>query len=197
LSSAPFTSHADADRRAAVMVQGGAGHGSGFFIDKRGDILTNAHVVGDALHVRIVLADREKEAVGEVLRSDKARDVALVRLMDETAVPAVLPFRKDWPGVGEKVYAIGAPRDTRLQDSVTSGIVSAWRKNFAVMGARQDFIQSDVTVQPGNSGGPLLDQNGNIVALADAGLMSNDNSTGLNYFIPIEEALNALGITLQ
>ncbi len=198
LSKAPFVAHADAVRTAAVLVQGGIGHGSGFFISRQGDIVTAAHVVGDALHVRIKLSDRGEAYIAEVVRSDKARDVALLRLMDPPSfVPTVLPVRTAWPGIGETVYAIGAPRDTRLQDSVTSGIVSAIRTEFNVLGTRQDYIQSDVTTQKGNSGGPLVDRNGNLIGLTDAGAMNNDYSVGLNYFVPIGEALSALGITLQ
>ena len=194
-SRVPFERDADDARRAAVLVEGGYGHGSGFFIGRDGYILTASHVVGDALHVRIVPSDRGSALVAEVVRSDKARDVALLRLMDPygyTAHPQ--PLRLDWPKVGERVYAIGAPRGTRLQDSVTSGIVSAWRKNFVMLGTRQDFIQSDVTVQPGNSGGPLLDATGNVVGIDDAGVKINDTSVGLNYFIPIDEALKALRV---
>lgn len=196
LSATPFPRQAEQARRVAVMVQGGVGHGSGFFISSRGDILTNAHVVGDAQNVRIVLSGRDKAMVGEVVKRDKMRDVAWIRPIDPLpGAITVLPVRAEWPGVGERVYAIGAPLQARMQDSVTSGIVSALRKNFPMMGTRQDFIQSDVTIQPGNSGGPLLDANGNIIGFAVAGLMdSAESSTGLNYFIPIASALKTLGI---
>jgi S1-C subfamily serine protease len=198
LSKTPFADHADDMRKAAVLVQGGIDHGSGFFISRDGDILTASHVVGDALHARIKLSDRGKAYVAEVVRSDKARDVALLRLIDPPDfVPAVLPLRAAWPRVGEKVYAIGAPQSTRLQDSVTSGIVSAWRRDFKTHGVRQDFIQSDVTVQPGNSGGPLLDRWGNIVAITDAGVLNGDASEGLNYFAPVGEAMKALDISVR
>jgi serine protease Do len=198
LSHTPFTDHAEASRRTAVLVQTADGHGSGFFIAPDGYILTNAHVVGGALHVRIVTADRQAALIAEVVRSDPARDVALLRLMAPLAEPApVLPIRTDWPTVGTRVYLVGAPRDPRLQDSVTSGIVSAWRRHFAVIGTHQDFIQSDVNAQPGNSGGPLLDENGNIVGMTDIGTEIDGNATGLNYFIPIGEALDALRVTLQ
>lgn len=196
LSIMPFPKQAGTLRKAAVLVQGGAGHGSGFFISPRGDILTNAHVVGDALNVRIVLADRKQAVIGEVVKRDKIRDVAWIRPVDPLPGPVtILPVRAELPNIGERVYAIGAPETARLQDSVTSGIVSAIRKKFSMFGIKQDFIQSDVTIQPGNSGGPLLDENGNIIGLAVAGLMDGDNfSTGLNYFIPVGDALRRLGV---
>ena len=197
LSRTPFSAHADTSRRAAVMVQAGAGHGSGFFIGDGGHILTNSHVVGNALHVRVVMADRQEALPAEVMRVDRARDVALLRLSEpvDPSDRAVLPIRADWPRVGETVYAIGAPRNARLQDSVTSGIVSAHRRHYKILGTVQDFIQSDVTIHGGNSGGPLLDAHGNIVGLAVAGMASSDdNNMGLNYFIPIGEALNAVRV---
>jgi S1-C subfamily serine protease len=183
-------------RRGAVLVSSGSGHGSGFFVSDNGHILTNAHVTGDADLVRVVTAGREYKLVGEVLRRDKERDVALIRLQDvpENFKPLILPVRTDIPVVGEDVYAIGAPLyEKDLQDTVTKGIVSAWRPTDRM--TRQSYIQADVAVQQGNSGGPLLDGNGNIIGIAVAGY--NDpvgSAAGLNLFIPIGEALKKLDI---
>jgi len=183
-------------RHIAVMVEGGTGHGSGFFITKQGHILTNSHVVGDALRVRIVSADKEEKMIAEVLRRDPARDVALLKLED---IPsdlkiATLPVQPLWPAIGHDVYAIGAPMARQLQDTVTKGIVSAHRKNFNMLGTRQNFIQADIEIHGGNSGGPLLDQYGNIVGITAAGYNEGDASTGLNVFVPIGEALTKLDI---
>lgn len=198
LRHAPFAGDAGRLGRAAVMIEGGAGFGSGFFISRDGYILTAQHVVGDALHVRIVPSGKGGGLIAEVIRTDPARDVALLRLMDPAAYDAhPLPLRRDWPAIGTRVYAIGAPRATWMQDTVTSGIVSAWRKDFHLLGTRQDILQSDVVIQAGNSGGPLLDEDGNVVAITDAGSMNGDFSIGLNYFIPIDEALHALRLDLQ
>jgi S1-C subfamily serine protease len=202
LSQKPFAAHAEQARRIAVLVQGGAGSGSGFFIDNDGHILTAAHVVGDALRVRVVTADSGEKLVAEVIRKDAARDVALLRL--ETKQPAQIvpqPIRPEIPAVSEPVYAIGTfsvgtpPR--KLQDSVKSGIVSAWRPDFKIPGSRQNFIQADIPVTSGYSGGPLLDANGNITGLA----LGNDVTGGgadisLHMFIPIAEALETLKIGL-
>ena len=184
-------------RRSTVMIGSGSGHGSGFFITDQGHILTNAHVTGDADRVRIVTADQEHKLTGEVLRRDKERDVALIRVNDmpEGYRPVLLPLRLDIPAVGEDVYAIGAPLlEKDLQDTVTKGIISAWRPRERM--SRQSFIQADVTIQPGNSGGPLLDGQGNITGLAASGYVDDSGSTaGLNLFIPIEAALKTLRIT--
>ena len=183
-------------RRAAVLVSTGSGHGSGFFVSDKGHILTNAHVVGDADLVRVVTSGRQYKLIGDVIRKDKERDVALIRLEDmpEDFKPVVLPLRRDIPRIGEDVYAIGAPLSEKdLQDTVTKGIVSAWRASDRM--TRQSYIQADVDVQPGNSGGPLLDANGNILGLTVAGYTDDAGSAaGLNLFIPIGEALTKLDI---
>lgn len=199
LSVVPFSRTADQGRRAAVMPEK-FGHGSGFFITKEGHILTNAHVVGDAQRIRVVTADRKEKLVAEVLRVDKMRDVALLKLEEipEGFEITTLPIRAQWPAVGEDVYTIGAPQNSRkLQDTVTKGIVSAHRNGMRFMGTRQNFIQSDVELHGGNSGGPLLDANGNITGMAVGGLTDEGTGLGLNYFIPIGEALDRLDIHLS
>lgn len=198
LSEISVSRHMETARHAALMVEGGVGHGSGFFISRQGHILTNSHVVGDALRVRVVSADKEEKMIAEVLRRDPARDVALLKLED---VPGdlditVLPVRTLWPEVGSEVYAIGAPVSRQLQDSVTKGIVSAHRKNFRILGTRQNFIQADIEIHGGNSGGPLLDQYGNITGLSVAGYTENNAGMGLNLFVPVGETLESLGINL-
>ena len=188
----------DKTRRATVMVEGGIGHGSGFFISKQGYILTNSHVIGEALRVRIVSADKEEKMIAEVLRRDPARDVALLKLEelpDDLDITA-LPIQTTWPNIGSDVYAIGAPVARQLQDTVTKGIVSAHRKNFRLLGTKQNLIQADIDIHGGNSGGPLLDQYGNIAGLSVAGYGANDTGIGLNLFVPIGEALQRLDINL-
>lgn len=197
LSTAPITPQKlETLRRNAVMIGTGAGHGSGFFISNEGHIISNAHVVGDAARVRIVTAGQAHKLVGEVLRRDKERDVALIRIVDMPAGfdPVTLPLRRDIPAVGEDVYAIGAPLyEKDLQDTVTKGIISAWRPQERM--SRQSYIQADVTVQPGNSGGPLLDGRGNIIGIAASGYINDSgNAAGLNLFIPIDEALQKLDL---
>jgi S1-C subfamily serine protease len=200
LSRQPFAKTAQEGRKVAVKLEK-FGHGSGFFISPQGHILTNAHVVGDALRTRVITADKEHSLVAEVLRVDKPRDVAVLKL--EEIPPDMhihtLPLRTDWPDVGEDVYAIGAPQDRRkLADTVTKGIVSAHRKAFMMAGHRQNYIQADLGVHPGNSGGPLLDEKGNIVGLSVAGYYEapSNYGVGLSFFVPIAEALDALDIDM-
>lgn len=198
LSTQPFSKWAEDGRKAAVMVQK-IGHASGFFITKEGHILTSFDAVGNALRTRIVTADRKHKLVAEVLRVDKARNVALLKL--EEIPPnlkiTTLAIRPEWPKIGEDVYAIGVPKDWKyMTDTLTKGIVSAHRKNYKLFGVQNDFIQADVEIHKGSAGGPLLDEYGNIVGLTHGSYDEEElkHGIGLNYFIPIEEALARLDI---
>jgi len=199
LSLQPLSKNIERARSAAILIQK-AGHGSGFFITKDGHILTNQHVVGNAKRVRIVTKRKEHEMIAEVLRVDKVRDVALLKLEEipETFNIVTLPIRTEKLKVSEDIYAIGAPVDYRaLQDSVTKGIVSAHRF-YKDEGVRLPFIQGDVKTHKGNSGGALLDKHGNIVGLSTKGrhVPKTSYGVGLGLFIPISEALRALDITI-
>jgi serine protease Do len=182
-------------RKATVMIEAGGGHGSGFFITEEGHILTNAHVVGNAVRVRVVSEGKQEKMIGEVLRVNRRRDVALVKLekIPEGLDITVLPVRIEKPKVGEDVYAIGAPEMKKLQDTVTKGIVSAQRFDRK---ERQPYIQADVDTYPGSSGGPLVDGNGNIIGMTVLGYVIGDAGElgGLNWFIPIADALDKLEI---
>ncbi len=201
LSKTPLTQHIERSGKVAVLVQAGTGHGSGFFITKQGHIITNAHVVGDAMRVRVVSAGNDKKMIAEVLRKSDKRDVALLKLEEipEDLDIVTLPIRAEFPRVSEEIYAIGAPEHRRLQDTVSGGIVSSIRKNFRVFGTKMDFIQGDIVIRGGNSGGALLDGNGNIIGITVAGmyLEIGEGDSGLNLFIPINDALRYLNIELE
>lgn len=182
--------------KTAVMVEAGPSHGSGYFISKQGHIITNAHVVGNAFRVRVVTSAKKEKMIGEVLRVDRLRDVALIRLEEPPANISLLPLRVNEPAVGDDVYAIGAPRLKRMQDTVTKGIISAHRYDRK---EGQPYLQADVDIYGGNSGGPLLDENGNIIGMSVAGyfVAGDDTLGGLNLFIPIGDALKKLDIALE
>jgi S1-C subfamily serine protease len=170
--------------QAVVTVMSGPGTGSGFYIGQEGLILTNQHVVGDAKFVKVKLFDG-RSVVGEVVRVDKGRDVALVRT-DPVSNPA-LALRVDEPGVGEEVYALGSPYGEVLSGTLTRGVLSSRRVLEGV-----SYLQSDAAVNPGNSGGPLVDANGRVVGLTVMGLKG---AQGVNMFVPIGEALSKLSLT--
>ncbi|MEQ9326902.1 MAG: serine protease, partial [Rhodospirillales bacterium] len=159
-----------------------SGHGSGFFVSADGLILTNAHGVGTASRVRVTLSTGRR-IYGEVMRRDTVRDVALVRVEPQRIRP--LPLRFTPVKQAEKVYAIGTPTIEALSSTITSGIVSAVR---APESPDKGFIQADAPVSPGNSGGPLLDDQGNVVAIT----VLKVRGENLNLFIPIASALEAM-----
>lgn len=186
----PITSRMDLVRRATVTIAEDRGHGSGVFVGKDGHILTNRHVVGDAKFVTVRLYNG-REITGEVVRSHPHRDVALV-LVEEKGYPA-LPIRPTPLGVGEEVYAVGSPLSKAMSTTVSKGIVSAFRHEDGL-----EMIQADVATHGGNSGGPLLDGQGNLAGLTVAGYAANDSKmgVGLNFFIPIHDGLDKLNIGL-
>lgn len=171
--------------KAVVTVESGVGSGSAFYISRAGHLLTNHHVVADAKFVRIKLSDG-RSVVGEVLRSDKERDVALLQT-DPISFDA-LALRTDSLQVGDEVFALGSPFGAMLSGSVSRGVLSARRVLESV-----PFLQSDVAVAPGSSGGPLLDAQGRVVGIAQLG----SKSAGVNLFIPIDEALEKLALTVK
>jgi serine protease Do len=178
-------------RDGTVTIYSGlGGHGSGFLISGDGYLLTNEHVVREAKFLRVRLTNG-REVLGDVLRKDSARDVALVKLR-EVNLPFVKLNTTSLPKIGQDVYAVGTPRDKSLDATVTKGIVSAYRDERG-----QKFIQSDVQIHPGNSGGPLSTADGSVVGIAVMGLQVGGASQNLNFFVPIESALKALNIALK
>jgi len=171
---------------AVLLVSLGASFGSGVLISTDGYVLTNEHVVGAANAVRLRWSDG-LETVGEVVKSHRARDVALIKTDPRGREP--LGVRASPVQPGERVIAIGAPLEQQLQGTITSGVVSA---NRVIDGF--SYIQSDVGVNQGNSGGPLLDEEGYVIGLTVHGLARNDAPVGLNFFIPIKDALDFLDL---
>lgn len=201
LLQSSFTHIAENKRKVAITVQK-SGHGSGFFITDKGHILTNAHVVGHSDFVRIVLADKKQALTAQVLRTDKARDVAVLKLieMPENYQITLLPIRIQTPAVSSDIFAIGTPKhQDQLENTISKGIISNARREINFGGTRLNFIQGDIDIHGGNSGGPLLDDHGNIIGISASGLYMDASkiSSGLNLFIPINEALQALDITIQ
>lgn len=172
--------------QSVVLVQTDDGHGSGFLISPDGYVLTNDHVVGSARAVRVRWADGT-EGPAKIVRTDRERDIALLKT---DSIPGqALALHMALPAQGDTVFAIGAPLDPSLQGTLTRGIVSANR----VIGG-QPFIQSDVAVTHGNSGGPLIDERGAVVGITDYRVQENGVGVSLNMFIPIGDALRALSL---
>jgi S1-C subfamily serine protease len=169
-----------------VTIELGNGHGSGFLISRDGYVLTNAHVVGEGKNVPVVFTNGLRIS-GRVLRVAKNRDVALVKV--PIIADHILPIsQKKPPIVLDTVYALGTPLKRGLQATLTKGVVSAHRKL-----RNEPYIQADVAITGGNSGGPLLDESGNVVGITVASFVRGQN---LNLFIPIDDALKALNLDI-
>ena len=185
----------DSDRllRGAVTVRVGTGQGSGFIISRLGYVLTNHHVVGDAETVRIVFPSR-LEVTGWVLRSHPGRDVALIKIDIGGLKP--LPIRNAPVKIAEAVYAVGTPLKEDLRSTVNKGIGSARRINEKT---KLEQIQADGEISSGNTGVPLVDQQGNVVGISVSGMIVSPGqlSSGLNFFIPIGSALKMLKIKMH
>jgi serine protease Do len=161
------------------------GEGSGFIVSPDGLILTNAHVVADAEKVTVKLLDR-REFEAKVLGSDAKSDIAVLKI-DATKLPAVRLGRPESLRVGEWVVAIGAPFG--FDNSVTAGIVSAMGRSLPDDGY-VPFIQTDVAVNPGNSGGPLFNLDGEVVGINSQIYSRSGGYQGVSFAIPIDMAMD-------
>ncbi len=159
------------------------GLGSGVVIDLAGLILTNAHVIekADLIHVRT----RDGEDLeATVVGADPDNDLALVRVSDPRGLQPAPLGDSDKVSVGDMVVAIGNPLG--LHHTVTTGIISAKARGLDDSGL--EFLQTDAAINPGSSGGPLLDLNGAVVGITTAILSKAGENVGLNFAIPINTA---------
>lgn len=184
---AKFVSKTPLIEMASVTVRTAGGHGSGFIISNPGYVLTNHHVVGDNREVIVIIGEEEHRA--SVVRSHPGRDVALLKLEKQFA-SRPLQINANPVNLGEEIYVVGTPLDERLSFSISRGIISARRTLD-----QRSYYQTDAAVNPGNSGGPVFNDAGNVIGITVAGLFTSDGgSKNINYVIPIMDALEALGI---
>ncbi|MBV7481968.1 DegQ family serine endoprotease [Bordetella sp. BOR01] len=158
------------------------GVGSGFFISEDGYILTNNHVVTEAADIYVTLTDG-REFKAKVIGSDERTDVALIKIEAKDMTPLVIGDPKQLKK-GQWVLAIGSPFG--LDSTATAGIVSAIGRDT---GEYLPFIQTDVAVNPGNSGGPLLNLNGEVVGINSQIVSRSGGFMGISLAIPIDEAM--------
>ena len=180
--------------------------GSGFIVSPDGVILTNAHVIDDATEVTVKLTDR-REFRAKVIGSDKPSDVAVLKI-NATGLPTVKLGSSLTEKVGEWVLAIGSPFG--FENSVTAGIVSAKSRSLPD-GTYVPFIQTDVAVNPGNSGGPLFNMKGEVIGINSQIYTRSGGYQGLSFAVPIDLAVKVkdqlqkfgkvsrgrLGVTIQ
>jgi S1-C subfamily serine protease len=165
------------------------GQGSGFIIDKQGHVLTNYHVIAEAVsnrgQVEVTLHNRKKYRA-TIVGTDRSHDLAVVQIKAPDLTPMVLGESKNLQ-VGQKVYAIGNPFG--LAGTLTSGIVSSIRSVQEPNGINiNEAIQTDAAINPGNSGGPLLNSHGEVIGINTMIASSVGQNAGIGFAIPINTA---------
>lgn len=166
----------------------GRGMGSGFIISADGYVLTNHHVIDGASEVKVKLPDR-REFTATVVGSDAQYDVALLKV-DGKDLPTVAIGDSNRLKSGQWVVAIGSPFG--LDHSVTAGIVSAVGRSTGGQQRYVPFIQTDVAINQGNSGGPLLDVTGQVVGINSQIFSASGGYMGISFAIPIDLAMSAV-----
>ncbi|MGJ0506154.1 MAG: DegQ family serine endoprotease [Methylocystis sp.] len=154
--------------------------GSGFVIDPAGIVITNNHVIADANEVTVIFNDGQK-LKAEIIGKDQKVDVAVLRVKPEKPLKAVKFGDSDKARVGDWVLAVGNPFG--LGGSVTAGIVSARNRNID-SGPYDNYIQTDASINKGNSGGPLFNMDGEVIGINTAILSPSGGSVGIGFATP-------------
>ena len=167
-----------------------ASSGSGFILSEDGYIITNAHVVADANSIEVVLFN-EDSFQAELIGADTSYDIAVLKI-EAKGLPAVSVVDSDTLKVGEEVVAIGNPLG-ELTFTMTNGILSAIDREINIDGNPQNMLQTNASINSGNSGGPLFDMDGNVIGVTTAkysgSTLTGTTIEGLGFAIPINEAL--------
>ena len=157
--------------------------GSGFIIDEKGIVVTNNHVIQDADDI-IVRVDGDKEFKAKVIGADPLSDIAVLQLDTKEKFIPVKFGNSDKARIGDWVIAIGNPFG--LGGTVTSGIISARNRSIG-LSRYEDYIQTDASINSGNSGGPLFDMNGDVIGINTA-ILGRNGSIGIGFSIPSNSA---------
>lgn len=165
--------------------------GSGVFVASDGIIVTNYHVIKDAEELEVMTFDGSYYEA-EVVGTDPNSDLAVIRIKKSDATPIQFASPSDIR-VGQWVMAFGSPLAEELGNTVTSGIVSATRRNSSTLASLNmfsAFIQTDAAINPGNSGGPLVNLKGQLIGLNSAILSRSGGSQGIGFAIPVDVVKN-------
>jgi len=157
--------------------------GSGFIIDKKGIVVTNNHVIQNAEDI-IVRVNGDKDYKAKVIGADPLSDIAVLQLETKDKFTPVRFGDSDKARIGDWVIAIGNPFG--LGGTVTSGIISARNRSIG-LSRYEDYIQTDASINSGNSGGPLFDMNGDVIGINTA-ILGRNGSIGIGFSIPANDA---------
>ncbi len=184
-SNEPLGKHINSIQSSVVKITNDDStvYGSGFLADGRGYILTCNHVVASGNNFQVIF-DSEKKYDGRVVRRNPDLDLALIKIQAVNLTP--LPINRTKLNVGEAIFAMGFPLN-EANASLTKGIIASYYESEG-----KEYIQSDVNTLPGSSGGPLLDEKGNVVGITYSGVHISDVPVGRNFFLPINMALKGL-----
>ena len=171
----------------------GRGVGSGFVYDNRGHILTNNHVVENSEKITVTFWDGV-EAKATLVGTDKRSDVAVIKV-DNTSYPPLPKGDSSKLKVGELVMAVGSPFE--LSQSVTTGIISALERNSVGINEYESFIQTDAAINRGNSGGPLVNMDGEVIGINSAIVSGSSGNDGIGFTIPINMAASVANMLIK
>jgi serine protease Do len=159
--------------------------GSGFIVDKAGYILTNFHVIDDASRISVRLQNGE-EYIAKVIGTDEETDLAVLKIEAGKDLPTVKLGDSDAVQVGDWVLAVGSPFG--LAQTVTAGIISQTRRETPYTTSFQRFIQTDAAINRGNSGGPLVNMNGEVIGINSQIASTTGDYNGIGFALPSKEA---------
>lgn len=172
------------------------GLGSGVVINEQGDILTSLHVVADAAAIKLIFADGT-ESTGQIIATQPENDIAVLAANPPPGVlvPAILGNPQAMR-VGDEAYAVGHPLG--LYGSMSAGVISGFDRSFTPRDGKQKLeglIQIDAAVNPGNSGGPLLNRQGHVIGIVAALVNPTEQDVfiGIGFAVPINVAASAAG----
>lgn len=171
------------------LLRNGTSYGTGFVISEDGYIVTNYHVIDGAQKISVAfsVSDDDEEYDAELIGGDEQTDIAVLKI-DKTGLTAVEFGKSSDLIVGELAITIGNPMGSELSGTVTAGIISALNRSLTVEERKMTLIQTDASINNGNSGGPLINSYGQVVGITSAKIASY-YADGLGFAIPIDEAL--------
>jgi len=171
--------------------------GSGVIVDRRGYIVTNAHVVANAVNIKVVTFSSSRTVYPAVIiRKDPENDIAILKIEPESPLPAAVLGDSDMIKVAEAVLTIGSPFG--LEQTVTAGIISDDSRNLVIDGqAYEDMLQTDAAINRGNSGGALVNVSGEVIGINTAIYAPTGVFTGVGFAIPINKVKPIIKDTIR
>lgn len=164
--------------------------GTGIVMSSDGYIITNAHVIDGATKITIIMYDNKTSYQASIVGQDNNSDIAVLKVEGVTDFVPAQFGDSDKVVVGETVVSIGNPYATQYAQTVTDGIISGIRKGIYVNGVKMDLLQTNAQLNPGNSGGPLINMYGQVIGINNSKIMSDGDLTieGMGFAIPMTQA---------